>query len=136
MTALALLPERRALTWTASRQQQRAGRVFAEARGEERRPVQLRSHELAHFLRIEEQVVDIRCAVGLRKPQREAVVRVNHLDLEVEPLLHAGSRGECPRSMHPGTEGCQACHPPAAELIANPSVEVVRSGGPLPGGFA
>ena len=39
MAALALLPERRALTGTAPRQQQRAGGVFAEARGEESRPV-------------------------------------------------------------------------------------------------
>ena len=44
MAALALLPERRALTGTAPRQQQCAGCVLAESRGKERRPVQLRRH--------------------------------------------------------------------------------------------
>ena len=39
VAALALLPERRAFAGTAPRQQQCTGGVFAEARGEEGRPV-------------------------------------------------------------------------------------------------
>src|SRR5205823_14975623 len=54
VAAVALLPERGALTRTASRQQQRARRVLAESRGEERRPVQLRRDQLAAFLGIQQ----------------------------------------------------------------------------------
>ena len=104
VAALALLPERGALTRTAPRQQQRARRVLAESRGEERRPVQLRRDQLADFLGIEQQVIDVGRAVRLGQPQREAVVGVDHLDLEVEPLLHPRSRGQRPGRVHAGAE--------------------------------
>src|SRR5205807_3201589 len=80
VAALALLPEWGALTRTASRQQQRARCVLAESRGEERRRVQLRRDQLAYFLGIEQQVIDVRRAVRLGQPQSEAVVSVDHLD--------------------------------------------------------
>ena len=118
VAALTLLPERGPLTRAAPRQQQRACRILAESGGEERRPVQLRRDQLAHFLGIEQQVIDVGRAVRLGQPQREAVVRVDHLDLEVEPLLHPRAGGQRPGRVHPGAEWRQYRQPPVPQLIA------------------
>ena len=88
--------------------------------------MQLRCDELAHLLGIEQEIIDIRCAVRLRQSQREAVVRVNHLNLEVEALLHPRSGGERPRGVHPSTEWRQHRESPIAKLVAAKNKDIKR----------
>src|SRR5206468_5534204 len=53
----ALLPERRALARPAAWDEQRAGRVLAEARAEERRVADLRDDEVLDLARVDRQVL-------------------------------------------------------------------------------
>ena len=117
MAALPLLPQRGALTRPAPGQQQRPGRILAEARGEEGRPMQLCGDKLADLLRVEQQVLDVRRPVGLGEAERKAVVRIDHLDFEIEPLLHSRPRGHRPGRMDASPERRQHRQPPIAELI-------------------
>jgi hypothetical protein len=77
--ALALLPQRRALParrW----QQQRAGGVLAELRGEQRGRAELADDERLDVVGIRQQQLRIRRLIHVRKPHHEPVVSPQRLD--------------------------------------------------------
>ena len=76
-----LLPERCPLPRIAPRDEQRARRVFAEARAEERGVPDLGHHEVLDLGRVDEEVVPRRRGVGIGKVQRDPVIRPDRLNV-------------------------------------------------------
>ena len=117
---LALLPERRPRARPASRQQQRARRVLAEAAGEQRRVRELADDQVLELVGLgEEQLLDAgdrRVALG--QPDRDPVVRPDRLDLHPEPLPDARLERQRPRRVDAATERRQQAEPPVAQLVA------------------
>ena len=97
--ALALLPERRALAGPAAGEQQRARRVLAEMRREQRRGRHAGDHELVELVGVDEQDLERDLLERFRKPADDAVVGPQHLHGQVE-------RGPgAPRSRAPTARG-------------------------------
>ena len=117
--ALPLLPQRRALAGTTAGQEQRAGGVLAELRGEERRGAELAHDQRLHFLGIGQQQPRLGRRVHVRKPDDEPVVSPERLD--VDPRLFADLRRDRhrPRRVNPPAARRQDAHAPVAELVAH-----------------
>ena len=114
----ALLPERRALAGPAARDQQRAARVLAEARAEERRVAELLRDELLDLLGLEQHLVDRRRRVGVGQVDRDPVVRPDRLRLEAERLAQPRAERQRPRRVHAAAERREDAEPPVADLVA------------------
>ncbi len=142
MCALALLPQGGAAAGVTPRQEQRAGGALPEAGGEQRGPADLVGDELVDLALVEQHVgragrgpalveggvpagaaVAVlpgfrREQVGVRKPQHDAVVRVQHLGVEAEALGQPGTERKCPGGVHLRAERGVHHHAPVAQLVA------------------
>ena len=114
----ALLPERRALARPAARDQQRAARVLAEARAEERGVAELLRDELLDLLGLEQHLVDRRRRVGVGQVDRDPVVRPDRLRLEPERRSQPRAERQRPRRVHAAAERREDAEPPVADLVA------------------
>jgi hypothetical protein len=114
---LPLLPQRRSASRPPLRQQQGAGRAFAEAAGEQRRVPQLGHHQLLDLLGLEQDRLGRRGLVGLREPDHDPVVRVHGLDLEAETVPDPRLDRLGPGRVDLGPEGRMHAHPPVAKLV-------------------
>ena len=114
----ALLPERRALTGAAPRDQQGARRVLAEASAEERGLADLADDELLDLVRADQQVGGARRRIGLGKVERDPVVRPDRLDVEPDRLAQPGCERHPPGSVHAAAERGQDADAPVADLVA------------------
>ena len=115
-----LLPERRPLAGPAPRDQQRARRVLAEARAEERRLPHLGEHEILELVRREQQEVGRRRRVGVGQVEGDAVVRPDRLHLDPERLAQPRADGHRPRRVHARAERREDADAPVADLVAEP----------------
>ena len=116
--SLALLPERRPGPRPAARQQERAGRVLAEARREQRGVGDLRDDEVLDLVGVrEEQVLDAG-EIALGQADRDPVVGPDGLDLGPHPLAEASLERQRPRRVDARPERRQEAQPPIAELVA------------------
>ena len=113
-----LLPERCPLTGAAPRDEQRARRVLAEARAEERALPHRRQHELLDARGVEQQLVDRGHCVRIRQVERDAVVRPDRLRVEAERLVQPRGERERPGRVHAAAERRQHADPPVADLVA------------------
>ena len=113
-----LLPERRPLAGPAARDQERARRVLAEARAEERRPADLGDDEVLQLLRADEQLLLGRRRVRVGQVERDAVVRPDEVDLEPERLAQARGERQRPGRVHAGAERREDAEAPVADLVA------------------
>ena len=115
-----MLPQRRPRTGPSLRQQQRTGGVLSELGGKEGRRPQLADDERLHVIRVGHEQRGIGWAVGIRKPDDEAIVAPEHLDVRAGGVTN-GCRGrDGPGRMHPTSSGRQHAHTPVAELVAHP----------------
>ena len=114
----ALLPERRPLAGAAPRDEQRAGRVLAEARAEERRRAELAHDEVLDLGRVDDQLLGRRRGVRLREMDRDPVVRPERLRLEPERVAEPDPDRHRPGCVHARPERRQHAHPPVADLVA------------------
>ncbi len=112
-----LLPERRALTRAAARDQQGAGGVLAEARAEERSLPHLVDDQLLDLVGWDQQVGNRRQRVGVRQVERDPVVRPDRLHLDPERVPQAGRERHPPGRVHPATERRQDADAPVADLV-------------------
>ena len=119
---LALLPERRPGPRPASRQEQRPGGVLPEARGEQARLSHPANDQVLDLVGIgEQQLLDaVEARVAFRQPDGDAVVAVDRLDLEAQPLRDPRLQGHRPGRVHASAERGQDHQPPVAELIPEP----------------
>ena len=101
-----------------ARDQQRPGRVLAEAGAEERRLPHLLHDELLDLVGRDEQIGDRRRQVGLGQVQRDPVVRPDRLRLEPERVAQAGAERHRPGRVHPRPERRQDAEAPVADLVA------------------
>ena len=115
-----LLPERRPLARPAARDEQRARRVLAEARAEERRLPHLGEHEVLELVRIEHEQVGRRRRVGVGQVEGDAVVRPDRLHLEAERLAQPRADRHRPRRVHARAERREDADAPVADLVAEP----------------
>ena len=113
-----LLPERRALTRSASRDEQCPRGVLAEARAVERRLRELAEQELLDLVRLEQEVGDRRRHVCIGEVQGDPVVRPQRLDIEVERVAKTRAQGHRPRRVHAAPERRENADPPVADLVA------------------
>ena len=113
-----LLPERRALAGAASRDQQRAGGVLAEAGAEERGLADLADDELLDLVRADQQVGGARRRIRLGQVERDPVVRPDRLDVEPDRLAQAPGERHPPGSVHAAAERRQDADAPVADLVA------------------
>ena len=116
----ALLPERGALAWPATREQQRARSVLAEPRPEERRLPHLLDDQLLHLAGGQEQVGDWWGQIGLREVKCDPVVRPDRLCLDPKRVTKPGPERHRPRRVDAGTERRQDAEAPVADLVAEP----------------
>ena len=96
----ALLPERCALTRPPTRDQERPGRVLAEARAEQRGPPDLLHDEVLELLRLDEQLRQRRRRVRVGEVECDPVVRPERLHLE-----RRACRGARPGAPSPTARG-------------------------------
>ena len=115
--ALALLPQRRALTGAAAGEQQRPRRVLAELRREQRRVREPLDDELLDLVGVgQEERRAATSSTDFGQPQDDAVVAPQHLRGEVgarEPFLDR----ERPRRVHARAERREDADPPVADLV-------------------
>ena len=114
--ALALLPQRCALAGTAAGEQQRARRVLAEARGEQRRGRHAGDDQLVELVGVDEQHLERDLLERLREPADDAVVGPEHLHGQVEARQAFLDR-ERPRRVHAGAERREDADAPVADLV-------------------
>ncbi len=114
---LTLLPERGSGARPATRQEQRPGRVLAEARGEQRRIRDRTDDQVLDLLGLGEQGVLDPVELAFGQAHGDAVVRPDRLDLAAEPLAQPGLDRHRPRGMDPTTEWRQDRQPPVAKLV-------------------
>ena len=129
--ALALLPQRRALSGTPPRQEQRARRVLAEARREKcgRRSAQIRGprsatphrkrrlNEIAHGVRVGQQQLDGRRLVGTGEAHDDPVVRPEDVGLVTVSLADHRADRHRPRCVHARAEVAEDAHAPIAHVV-------------------
>ena len=99
-------------------QQQRARRVLAEVRGEQRRPRQLLQHQLLDLLGLGHQRRQGRGLVGAREAQHDAVVAPQALHLEAGGGAQARLQRQGPRRVDSRPERRQDADAPVAQLVA------------------
>ncbi len=115
---LALLPERRAGTRPASRQEQGTARVLAEPRREQGRAPDRRDHEVVDRLWIGEERLLHPVEVALWQADRDPVVGPDGGDLLAQPLAKSRLDRQRPRGVDPPAERGEQDQPPVAELVA------------------
>ena len=113
-----LLPERRPLAGAPPRDQQRARRVLAEARAEERRLADLGDDEILDLGRVDEQLLRRRRRVRVGQVERDAVVRPDRLRVDAERLAQPRRDRHRPRRVHAAAERRQDADAPVADLVA------------------
>ena len=113
-----LLPERRALAGPPARDEQRARRVLAEPRAEERRLPHLGEHEILELVGVEHEQVGRGRRVGVGQVEGDAVVRPDRLHLDAERLAQPRADGHRPRRVHARAERREDADPPVADLVA------------------
>ena len=116
--ALSLLPERRALTGAAARQQERPRRRLPEHAGEHRGLRHGGDDRLFDPVGIEQEVLGRDPIDGLRQTNHDAVVAPEHLGAGPEALEHPALDRHRPRRVHAGPERREDAHPPVADLVA------------------
>ena len=115
-----LLPERRSLPGAAARDEERAGRVLAEPRREERALGDPVDEEVVEVVGRDGDQVDRRRRVGVGQADRDAVVGPQRLHLDPEGLAHALLDGQRPRGVDAPAERREDAHAPVADLVAEP----------------
>ncbi len=131
-----LHPERRTRARPAPRQQQRAGGVLPEVRGEHGRMAELRDDQVLDQLGVGQQRVCVGQLVGVGEAQHDAVVARHRLHLV------AGCGGELrferqrPRRVHARAERREDADAPVAEFVAEALDRDGAVGGQRAGGFA
>ena len=116
----ALLPERRPLARTATRNEQRPPCVLTEPGAEQGRLPDLLHDEILDLLGREEQIRDRWGKIGLREMEGDPVVRPDRLHLEAERVSQARAERHGPRRVHPGAERGQDAQSPVADLVPEP----------------
>ena len=111
------MPQRRAAARKTSRQQQRATRGLAEARGEERRLRQPCHDKVLRPVRVREHDLSGRRRGGLGEARDDPVVRPEHVDLDVAPLADHGADRHRPGRVHLAAEGREHADAPVADLV-------------------
>ena len=107
--ALPLHPERRALARPPARQQQRARRRLAEARGEEARAAQLAHHQLLDLLRLGQQVGRVGRPLALGQPHARCRRRSRSISTSSSPAARRlRLERDRPRRVHAAAPGRRA----------------------------
>ena len=115
-----MLPQRRALTRSATREEQSASGTLAEASRKQRRLWQRRNDDVVHFGRIEDDVVDRQLLHRLGKSNDDAVVAPHRVDGNLESRTQAMLDRHRPRGVHRSTERAVNAHSPIAEVVTEP----------------
>ena len=115
----ALLPQRRAPARVGARDQQRAGRVLAEARAEQRRAAQLADDQVLELVGVG---TSTRSApgrlVGVGQVDDDPVVGPDRVGLEAELVADARRQRQAPGGVDAAAVGRQDAQPPVADLVA------------------
>ena len=103
-------------------QEQGPRRVLAEPAGEQARAADPPDDQVLDLVGIREQQLlhPVEARVALGQPDRDAVVGVDRLDLEAEPLLEPRLDRERPRGVHAAAERREHDEPPVPQLVAEP----------------
>ena len=118
LRAQPLLPERRALTGPAARDQQRARGALAEARAEQRRAAELADDEILDAVGVDRDELVRRQRVRVGQVQDDPVVRPQRVRLDAVLLAQQRAQRERPGRVHAGAEGREHAQPPVADLVA------------------
>ena len=119
--ALPLMPQRRPLARVAARQQQGAGRAFAEPGGEQRRTAHLGGDDRLDLVGVEDEQLGARRGVlGVGQPDDDAVVGGGRLLVDAVALAQPSRHRQRQRTVHPKPVRGVQDHPPVAELVAEP----------------
>jgi hypothetical protein len=116
----ALLPQRGALAGVCARQQQRAGRVLAEARAEKGRCRQLTYNQVLDLVGLDHDQLGSGRLVGVGQVDDDPVVRPDRVGLEAELVADARAQSQSPGGVDASAERRQHAQAPVADLVAEP----------------
>ena len=111
-------PQRGARSRAPARQQQGAGGVLPEPRGEEGGPRELLGDQVGHLVRVEQQLLHIRRTIRLGQTQSEALVTMDRLHLQAGALAQPRLHRQRPGGVHPSPVTAEHADAPVAELVA------------------
>ena len=115
--ALALLPQRRALVGTTSRQEQRTPGALAEPRREQGRLRQRRDDDVLDVVGIDADRIGGKLVGGLGESQHDSVVTPHRLDGDAGVVGEMALDGHRPRGVDGCAERAEMPDPPVADLV-------------------